>query len=444
MSFGFSIGDIISLVQVTSRSIEGWNSACGRYATVTEDLINLQHLLQRIEDEAKAPDSLLLKNAADAEGWKHLFKSCQTTVAELDAILIKYKSLGTNRRKNWDRIRLGTENLDHIHAELVKKTSSLSAFVSVLGLSSQGRIENTLLPELIRKVDQLVVLNQKGTASVNTAWTDYVDDDKDVWREFTRDLRSSGFSGSVIHQHRAALKTYLARLQREGKLDEDSPVEEEEEAVHSAAETVRESSPARVPVTETSGAQPERTNNDVYHEAESLAADDASADGKARLEAAVRRREELPSGGEKAKEVRRRASEEEELRRAQEKQILRQNEEDRVKAVKAQSVRRWMEKDRQRRRQRVEERAKEEQRLRQIEEDRVKEEQRLRQIEKERAEESQKLRQIEEDRVKSEQRAQSVRRWMEKDRQRRRQRKEERAEEEQRLRLKEEDRVKEE
>lgn len=228
MSFGFSVSDVILLIELTSRAVDSWNSACGRYAKVTADLTDLENLLKQIEREAEAPDSLLVQNAIDAKGWKHLFKSCRTTVTRLEDIINKYKSLGTDRRKNWDRIRMGNENLESLNIELIKRITSLSAFVSVLGLRSQRRVENEILPELIQRIDHLALLSRKGGATISTAWTEYEDDDKGFWREFRRELRHGGFSGSVIHQHRAALQTYLAKLQREGKLDEETLPSEHE------------------------------------------------------------------------------------------------------------------------------------------------------------------------------------------------------------------------
>ena len=231
MSFGISISDVLSLIQLTNAAIEGWKDACGRYASVTTDLIVLHTLLGRVQEEVNHPGSQFLRNATDARGWETLFKSCRSTVKKLEDIVHKRSSLGTNHKRNWDRIRMGYKNLDDLNTELVKRTTSLAAFVSVLGMSSGSRIENDLLPELTRKIDDLAALSRKGNGTVCTTWTKYDDDDKEVWREVRRDFRNSGFSGSVLHQHSAALKTYLARLQREGAFDEDGPISEEERSL---------------------------------------------------------------------------------------------------------------------------------------------------------------------------------------------------------------------
>lgn len=65
MSFGFSIGDIIKLVELTTKTYNGWKNACGTYASVTDDLAVLRTLLLRVEAEAQAPKGLFASNPDD-------------------------------------------------------------------------------------------------------------------------------------------------------------------------------------------------------------------------------------------------------------------------------------------------------------------------------------------------------------------------------------------
>jgi hypothetical protein len=225
MSFGISISDIITLTQLTTRTYNGWKKACGEYAIITSDLAVLQTLLMRVEAEAETPNSLFARNPDDLKGWKTLNKSCRSLVTELEEVINKYKSLGTSRRRTWDRIRMGNKNLDSLSRQLVRQTAGLSAFVSVLGMSSQGRVENEVFPELLQRMDHIAAQIRNGNASNSTALTTYDNDDKAVWREFRRDMIGAGIRSSDIHKYSAALKTYLSRLQREGLLDEDESPE---------------------------------------------------------------------------------------------------------------------------------------------------------------------------------------------------------------------------
>jgi hypothetical protein len=89
-----------------------------------------------------------------------------------------------------------------------------------------------VLPELIRKVDDIAMHIRKGNESVLSArsqWTEYEGDDKQVWREFRRELVGSGFRSADVRMYSSALKVYLQRLKRDGMLDEETIPEEEEQ-----------------------------------------------------------------------------------------------------------------------------------------------------------------------------------------------------------------------
>jgi hypothetical protein len=225
MSFGFSIGDAIILAQLTKQAFDGWKSACGEYANVTGSLASLQTLLARVEAEAQAPNSIFTKSPEDLQGWAKVSGDCRSVVTELKEIVSKYKSLGTSRRRNWDRIRMSHTNLDTINRELVKKTTSISAYLSILGLSSQGRVENELLPELLRRIDSVAAQMKKGNSTIRSTMTMTTcdGDDKALWREFRCDLLRNGYHGRDVKSHSIALQTYLGQLQRNGRLDEEAP-----------------------------------------------------------------------------------------------------------------------------------------------------------------------------------------------------------------------------
>lgn len=227
MSFGFSIGDIIKLVELTTQTYNGWKNACGTYATVTDDLAILRTLLSRMEAEARTPNSLFSSNDVDLQHWRSLSKDCHKVIKDLASILNKYKSLSTSRAKNWDRIRLDNKKLAGLEARLSRKIEGITAFTAVIGISSQGRVENGKFPELQRKVDMIAAEMRRGNRSICTIST-YDDDDKTVWREFRGEMIRAGFKSGDIHKYKVPLKTYLLRLQRKGLLDE----EEVSESLH--------------------------------------------------------------------------------------------------------------------------------------------------------------------------------------------------------------------
>lgn len=220
MSFGFSVGDIIALGQLTARTYNGWKNACGEYTRLTGELRSLEIIIRRVEAEARTSTSLFARDAGDLHRWGELSKECESVVTELEGVLKKYKSLGTSRRRNWDRIRMGNQDLDELRGKLAARTAALSAFLGVLGMSSLGRMENDMFPELLTKVDEIAARMRAGNGSIMST---YEDDDKEVWRQFRRDLINSGFKSAAIRQHASELKTHISMLHRNGQLDEPVP-----------------------------------------------------------------------------------------------------------------------------------------------------------------------------------------------------------------------------
>lgn len=226
MSFGFSIGDIIQLIELTTDAYTGWKDACGSYAHITDDLFALRTLLTRIQTEVDAPHSLFSANKDDLQSWEPLSRSCHGVVTELAGIVSKYRSLSTNRAKNWDRIRLGNKNLDGLNTRLLKRIESVSAFATVMGISSQGRVENVLFPALLRKMDGIAAEMRRGSASICTMTT-YEGDDKGWWRDFRREMVRENVRSRDLHRYKDALKMYAVRLHNEGMLDEEGGVVDE-------------------------------------------------------------------------------------------------------------------------------------------------------------------------------------------------------------------------
>ncbi|KAK6389393.1 hypothetical protein LTR65_006774 [Meristemomyces frigidus] len=152
MSFGFSPSDIISLINLTTKTYQGWHDACGEYADVTGTLNSLSVVLRRVDVyfEARGKAS----GASDANTFERLalerddldqvVGACQRAVEELRAVVRRYKSLGTSQSRNWDRIRLGNKDLSKLRAKLSQHVSELSAFLLTVELDSIGRTGDSI------------------------------------------------------------------------------------------------------------------------------------------------------------------------------------------------------------------------------------------------------------------------------------------------------------
>lgn len=229
MSFGFSISDVICLVQLTTQAYRSWKDACGEHSEITSELNSLAILLRRVEAEAKLPGSLLNRKHGEYNNLVKITRNCGSVVVQLRDIVEKYEGLGKSRWRNWDRLRLGNKNLGELRGKLTLHTSSLSTYLNTLGVSGIGRVEKRLdeLPEMRKAIDGLAAEIRAGRRE-DSVMTTYTNDEKDVWRQFRRELIGEGFSSRSIHKFKSPLKEYLRRLDDQGLLEEEEPQNFEE------------------------------------------------------------------------------------------------------------------------------------------------------------------------------------------------------------------------
>lgn len=225
MSFGFSPSDIVALVNITSKAYQGWKHACGEYSEVTGSLDSLLIVLHRIETEASKPNSVLLRTTNDEHDLKDIFSNCEPTVRELHSIVTRYKSLGTSREKNWDKLRFGVKNLDPLRVKLAQHIATIAAYLDAVGLGALGRIERDInsLPRRILAPIEALVADIRAGRREGSIMTTYSDDEKDVWKQFRRELIGDGLRSSVIHKYKPLIRKYLKELAERGELEELPP-----------------------------------------------------------------------------------------------------------------------------------------------------------------------------------------------------------------------------
>ncbi|KAK5683153.1 hypothetical protein LTS10_004684 [Elasticomyces elasticus] len=230
MSFGFSPSDIVALINLASKAYQGWKKACGEYADVTASLDSLLIILTRIGSETAKPESILVRSADDAADLKKILASTSPTVRELNGVVKQYKSLGLgkSREKNWDRIRFGVKDLTELRLKLNQHVIAITAYLETVGLGALSRIERGLetLPQIKYTIDALAADIRAGRREASVLTT-YDDDDKEVWRQFRRELIGEGMRSSTIHKYKPQIKDYLRTLAGMGLLEEGALGEDE-------------------------------------------------------------------------------------------------------------------------------------------------------------------------------------------------------------------------
>ncbi|KAF9740840.1 hypothetical protein PMIN03_000576 [Paraphaeosphaeria minitans] len=223
MSFGFSPSDFLTLFNLTRKAYKGWKDACGEYSDITSTLFSLQVVLKRVRRNLERPDagnggSFLQDPGTLRDDLAEVLWNSNRTVGELRAILKKYRSLGRNRKSNWERLRLGCEQLDGLQIRLSRDLNLISTILLdqvllSIDLCRQDvhRISSKLQGGVPVALENIVDNQGSDTRSTNTAFTTYEHDSIEVWRSLRREMVNMGFKSDDVLANKDELLA-LARV----------------------------------------------------------------------------------------------------------------------------------------------------------------------------------------------------------------------------------------
>ncbi|ESZ96134.1 hypothetical protein SBOR_3485 [Sclerotinia borealis F-4128] len=237
MSFGASPSDIIIVVTFCRELYRKCRSAGGEYDETSREVRGLHTVLKHLKSEVGDEDSPLNK---DPSIWgiqlAPIIGDCDFTLKQLDGLLSKYersfKGDGSGNgggKISRDRMWYGSDEMDQlggIRVKLISHKTSLTLFLDNIQLHENGKMAKNLdvqgehLDIILDKVDHIAArMSQKD----GTLMTTYEDDDKEVWKQFRRELISEGFSSTVLQQHKDVLRAYIRQMEQDGLLVEEPP-----------------------------------------------------------------------------------------------------------------------------------------------------------------------------------------------------------------------------
>lgn len=274
MSFGYSIGDVITVTQLAWRTVQNARKACGEYDELTREVLSLHIVLRRLEQELEKPENPI-NDVKSGDTYKEeledVFDGCKRVLNILDQVLTKYNALSERERsgrKLWQQIRFGNgkmTDLAEMRGKLTYYTSAMSLFLNMVSVGTMGRVERQMdnaggdIKEIKVAVNSITAhLMSKSTRHEGSILTAYADDDRAVWKEFRRELLEDGFSSSVIRKHKGLIKAYIEELGSRGLFDEEDPNDEAEESPYCDVESVDEGATGHDPKTQSESEEPPR------------------------------------------------------------------------------------------------------------------------------------------------------------------------------------------
>ncbi|KAL8809620.1 MAG: hypothetical protein Q9200_003255 [Gallowayella weberi] len=235
MSFGWSVSDVASLVQLAYRTAQGARAACGQYDELTRETSSLHIVLNRLHLEVAKPGNPINKQrgiGSYAQDFESIATGCEEALTLLDKILVKYSALSEQERsvrKLWQKVKFGNGaiiNVAELKSKVAYYTSALSLFLNLVAVGTVGDVELKMdqaggdLKEIKAAVNHItahLLATERKEGSVLTAYTN---DDKDAWRELRRGLLRAGFRGSLVRKHMDTIMAYVKELGDEGVLDD--------------------------------------------------------------------------------------------------------------------------------------------------------------------------------------------------------------------------------
>lgn len=101
MNFGFSISDFITLPVFCWRVYKECKECPGEFKNISVEVGGLHNVLKEVE-EVLSEQKLSSKEESRLEDLK---AGCIDVIKDVEDHLNKYKSLGTNSKRTWDRLR---------------------------------------------------------------------------------------------------------------------------------------------------------------------------------------------------------------------------------------------------------------------------------------------------------------------------------------------------
>ncbi|PKS11159.1 hypothetical protein jhhlp_002920 [Lomentospora prolificans] len=215
MSFGVGAGDVLLISSLAWKLFKACRDSSSDFKRLSADLISLHAVLLETEDYLREHADL---DTSRLNRLNIICNNCRSSLADLEDIVERYESLGTQAQRTWDRVCFGMKDVSDISQRLVSSTTMLSAFNIALINSSTSRIEkrlNKFMAEVQAGLREGSVVTAKDVADTI--------DSPDVWQELRRELEDIGIGVAVIEENREYISNWLKSALTEGLLEESVP-----------------------------------------------------------------------------------------------------------------------------------------------------------------------------------------------------------------------------
>jgi len=102
MSFGFSVGDVFVCAKIALSAYNALKEAPREFEGLALEVLSLNQTLRALAEEASSPNSIvLLASPQRQESLRVLLDNCSKGLTQLELLVTKYPSLGTNQKTSF-------------------------------------------------------------------------------------------------------------------------------------------------------------------------------------------------------------------------------------------------------------------------------------------------------------------------------------------------------
>jgi len=129
MSFGFSVGDIITVSKFAFKIYRACKDSATDFQTISGEVISLHIVLKETKHLTAECGKLDAEREADLV---QIGNGCREVLEDLESHLARYDRLGTQQQRTWDWMRFGLDDISEIRARLISHTGMLTALNTII------------------------------------------------------------------------------------------------------------------------------------------------------------------------------------------------------------------------------------------------------------------------------------------------------------------------
>jgi len=137
MSFGFSVGDFLSVGSLALRLYFTYKDGPSDFRELCRELLTLHTTLEQLQLDIDDPTSIIARcHSTQQQNLVGVVRRCQEALVELEVLKTKYTKLdgeGKTKKLSWTRMKYVKEDVGEIRHKLSTHLNSIAMYLAGVG-----------------------------------------------------------------------------------------------------------------------------------------------------------------------------------------------------------------------------------------------------------------------------------------------------------------------